>query len=78
MVISSEELAKSIHVSYELINELVNRQRGVTPSIALRLAKLFGNSPEFWLNLQQNWELYHVFKEEQEDLKAILNFGNIM
>ncbi|MFK0732147.1 MAG: HigA family addiction module antitoxin [Gloeotrichia echinulata GP01] len=78
LAISSEELAKSIHVSYELINELVNRQRGVTPSTALRLAKFFGNSPEFWLNLQQNWELYHVLKEEQEDLNAILTFGNIM
>jgi len=40
----------------------------------LRLAKFFGNSPDFWLNLQQNWELYHVFKEEEEDLNAILRF----
>ncbi|WP_348535476.1 HigA family addiction module antitoxin [Komarekiella delphini-convector] len=62
-----------MHVPYQRINELVNRKRGVIPSTALRLAKFFGNSAEFWLNLQQNWELYHVFKEE-EDLNAILRF----
>jgi antitoxin HigA-1 len=72
--ISQAELAQAIHVPYQRINELVNRKRGVTPSTALRLAKFFGNSAEFWLNLQQNWELYHVFKEEEEDLNAILRF----
>ncbi len=72
--ISQAELAQAIHVPYQRINELVNRKRGVTPSTALRLAKFFGNSPEFWLNLQQHWELYHVFKEEEEDLNAILRF----
>lgn len=72
--ISQAELAQAIHVPYQRINELVNRKRGVTPSTALRLAKFFGNSPDFWLNLQQNWELYHVFKEEEEDLNAILRF----
>ncbi|MCC5639704.1 HigA family addiction module antidote protein [Nostoc sp. CHAB 5844] len=74
LAISQAELAQAIHVPYQRINELVNGKRGVTPSTALRLAKFLGNSAEFWLNLQQNWELYHVFKEEEEDLNSILKF----
>lgn len=70
--ISQAELAQAIHVPYQRVNELVNKKRGVTPSTALRLAKFFGNSAEFWLNLQQNWELYHVLQEEEEDLNTIL------
>lgn len=57
--VSQRELADALHVPYQRINELVNEKRGITPSTALRLSKFFGNSPEFWLNLQQNWELYH-------------------
>lgn len=74
LTISQAELAQAIHVPYQRINELVNGKRGMTPSTALRLAKFFGNSAEFWLNLQQNWELYHVFQEEEEDLNSIMNF----
>ncbi|MCF2145972.1 HigA family addiction module antitoxin [Desmonostoc muscorum LEGE 12446] len=74
MGISQRELADAIHVPYQRINEVVNQKRGITPSTALRLAKFFGNSSEFWLNLQQNWELYYVLKEEEEELKTIAQF----
>jgi antitoxin HigA-1 len=74
MEISQRELADAIHVPYQRINEVVNQKRGITPSTALRLAKFFGNSSEFWLNLQQNWELYHVLKEEEAELKTIVQF----
>lgn len=71
MVVSQRELADSIHVPYQRINELINGKRGITPSTALRLSAFFGNSSQFWLNLQQAWELYHVLKAEAEDLKTI-------
>jgi antitoxin HigA-1 len=74
LAISQAELAVAIHVPYQRINELVNGKRGMTPSTALRLAKFFGNSPEFWLNLQQNCELYNVSKQKEEDLNAISKF----
>lgn len=57
---SQSELAERIHVSYPRVNELVNGKRGVTPDTALRLAKLFGTTPEFWLNGQRNWDLWHA------------------
>ena len=74
MGITQRELADALYVPYQRINEVVNQKRGITPSTAIRLSKFFGNSSEFWLNLQQNWELYHVLKEEEEELKSILQF----
>ncbi len=74
MEITQRQLADALHVPYQRINELVNQKRGITPSTAIRLSKFFGNSSNFWLNLQQNWELYHVLKEEEEELKTISQF----
>lgn len=59
------ELADRIGVSYVRVNELVNERRGVTPDTALRLAKLFGTTPEFWLNGQRNWDLWHAMRSPQ-------------
>ena len=75
MEITQRQLADALHVPYQRINELVNQKRGITPSTAIRLSKFFGNSSNFWLNLQQNWELYHVLKEEEEELKTISQFN---
>ncbi len=58
--ITQTELAERMHASYPRVNELVNGKRGVTPETALRLAKLFGTTPEFWLNGQRNWDLWHA------------------
>lgn len=71
MSISQQELAKGIHVPYQRVNELVNGKRGITPSTALRLAKYLGVSPDFWLNIQQRWDLYHAMASEEAELKSI-------
>jgi antitoxin HigA-1 len=68
---SQQDLARRIQVPYQRVNELVNRRRGVTPATALRLARFFGNSPAFWLNLQLRWDLFHAHKAEDEALKKI-------
>lgn len=74
MGITQRELADALDVPLQRVNELVNQKRGMTTSTAVRLSKFFGNSSEFWLNLQQSWELYYVLKEEEEELKTILQF----
>jgi addiction module HigA family antidote len=51
------ELARRLEVPYQRVNQIVNRRRAVTPDTALRLARLFATSPEFWLELQLRWEL---------------------
>jgi plasmid maintenance system antidote protein VapI len=53
------------------INDLVNGRRGVTPSSALRLAKFFGNSPDFWMNLQLRWDLYFAQQSETKVIETI-------
>lgn len=75
MGVSQRELADAIHVPYQRVNEIVNGKRGITPSTALRLEKFFGNSSEFWLNLQQSWDLYHVLEQEREELEMIVRFN---
>jgi addiction module HigA family antidote len=60
------ELAQRIRVPYVRVNELVNGKRRVTPSTALRLAKAFGTSPEFWLNGQLALDLYRVINDKHE------------
>lgn len=77
MNISQRELANAIHVPYQRINELVNQKRGVTPSTALRLAKFFGVSADFWLNLQMRWDLFKAQTVEQKALEAIKNIHNL-
>ncbi len=71
MDLSQRDLAEGIHVPYQRVNELVNGRRGITPSTALRLAKFFGMSPDFWMNLQQRWDLYHAHEAEADKLKQI-------
>ena len=71
MQLSQRNLADGIRVPYQRVNELINKRRGVTPATALRLAKFFGNSPAFWMNLQLRWELYHAEQTEAEELRRI-------
>lgn len=74
MQITQRELADAIHVPYQRVNELINQKRGVTPSTALRLARFFNMSADFWLNLQVRWDLYKAQQVEKEDLETIQDF----
>jgi antitoxin HigA-1 len=60
------ELAERIGVPYVRVNELVNGKRRVTPSTALRLAKIFNTSPQFWLNSQLAQDIYAATHNEEE------------
>ena len=71
MRIDEQELAESIHVPHERIKEIISDRKSINPSIALRLAKYFGMSPDFWMNLQLRWDLYHTQQAGLEDLNAI-------
>ena len=63
--ISQYRLAKDISVPPRRINEIVKEKRGITANTALRLSRYFGNSAQFWMNLQDHYEL-----EQQEELLA--------
>jgi addiction module HigA family antidote len=75
--ITQRELADAIQVPYQRVNELINQKRGITPSTALRLAKFFGNTPDFWLNLQVRCDLYKARKLEDPILGTIPQYKKL-
>jgi addiction module HigA family antidote len=67
-------LASSLGVSRQSINELLRERRAVSPEMALRLGKFFGNSADFWLNLQRSVDLYQAnlaIAEEMRNIKPL-------
>lgn len=63
MGLTQSALAQAMGVSRKLVNELCNDRRAITADTALMLARVFGNSPEFWLNVQRRtdmWEALHT------------------
>ncbi|HIN06227.1 MAG TPA: addiction module antidote protein, HigA family [Dehalococcoidia bacterium] len=71
MGLTQRDLADGIRVPYQRVNEIVNGRRCITPSTALRLAKYFGNSEGFWMNLQLGWDLYQAKSTEARELREI-------
>jgi addiction module HigA family antidote len=71
MGMTQRDLANSINVPYQRINEIINGRRGITPSTALRLSKVFGLSADFWMNIQLRWDLYFAKKSESDALRKI-------
>jgi addiction module HigA family antidote len=69
--ITQRELADAIRVPYQRVNEIINEKRGITPNTALRLAKYFGNTPGFWMNLQLRFDLYQAQKVDIDEIKKI-------
>ena len=75
MGLTQRELATAIRVPYQRVNEIVNGKRGITPETALRLAKFFGMSAGFWMNLQLRWDLYFASRAEAAELRRIRRFN---
>lgn len=67
-------LAGALGVSRQSVNELLRERRAISPEMALRLGRLFGNSPEFWLNAQRAtdlWAAAQTLKEEVARIKPL-------
>ena len=73
MGLTQGALAKAMGVQRKLVNELCNNRRAVTAPTALILARVFGNSPDFWLNVQRRgdlWEAMHSPRERERIKRA--------
>jgi addiction module HigA family antidote len=57
LALSRNGLARALHVPANHISDIVNEKRGISATMALRMARYFGTSPEIWLGLQQDFEL---------------------
>jgi antitoxin HigA-1 len=62
--ITQSAFAVRLGVSFPRLNEIINRKRAVTPDTALRLARVTGMSADFWLGLQQDWDLWHAVRSD--------------
>ncbi|MEA3414971.1 MAG: HigA family addiction module antitoxin [Thermodesulfobacteriota bacterium] len=72
--LTTKRLAERLRVSRQTVNELLRERRTITPAMALRLSRLFGNTPEFWLNAQRAVDLWNVqtaYKNELERIQSL-------
>ena len=71
MNITAYRLAKDTYMPATRVSDILKHKRSVTPDTALRLAKYFGSSPTYWLNLQSSYDLSKCQPEHIEDILAI-------
>ncbi len=64
-------LAAAIGVSRQSVNELLRERRALSPDMALRLARLFGNTPQFWLDAQRAVDLWDTAEVIKRDIARI-------
>jgi antitoxin HigA-1 len=62
--ITQSDFAARLGASFPRLNEIIRMKRGVTPDTVLRLARVLGNSPKFWLGLQLDWDLWNVMQSK--------------
>lgn len=65
--ITQSAFAIRLGISFPRLNEVINAKRSVTPDTALRLARVTGMSADFWLGLQQDWDLWHALRSDQAE-----------
>lgn len=70
MGLSQNKLAQQLHVPASRINEIILGKRSITADIALRLARYFNNSPQFWLGLQMDYDLDITEERIEEKIKT--------
>ncbi|MFZ5570505.1 MAG: HigA family addiction module antitoxin [Thermodesulfobacteriota bacterium] len=69
--LNTTSMANALGVSRQTINEILRERRSVSPAMALRLSRLFGNSPQFWLNAQHTWDLWDLEQRYSKELAQI-------
>jgi antitoxin HigA-1 len=71
--LSITDAAKALNVSRQALNNLVNGKSGISPEMAIRLAKVFNGSPEFWMRLQLNYDLAQIERQASAIVVKPLN-----
>lgn len=69
--LSQSALAEHIRVLPKTINEICRGKRGISAKMAVKLSRALGASPQFWLNLQNNWELSQLKEADYEKIRRI-------
>lgn len=74
--LTQSAVARRLEMTQSKINEICRGRRGVTPDMSMRLGRLFGQSPLFWLNLQKNWELSQLDESIYSAIEPFETVGN--
>ncbi len=69
--LNATSMAMALGVSRQTVNELLRERRAITPLMALRLSRLFGNSPDFWMNAQHSYDLWESEQRFHKELSQI-------
>ena len=77
MALTKSEVARRLGISRQTLYDILAERQPVTPAMALRLGKLFGNSPEFWVNLQRDYDLRTLEPAMAKELDAIETFETV-
>lgn len=69
---TQQKLADAIGITRVRINEIILGKRSITPDTAFRLAKLFNTTPEFWIRLQTNYDMWNTLQKRKQEYETIL------
>ena len=61
--LSQSEFARKIGVNFRTVHDIVNGKRGISPEMAIRLSRYFKTTPQFWMNLQRDYDLWRAHKK---------------
>ncbi len=64
--ITIKDMADTLGVSRKTLSKIINERGAITPDMALRLSRAFDTTPDFWMNLQKNYDLWHAEKDSKE------------
>ena len=69
------KLSNDLKVGIKTLSELYNEKRGITSLMALKLSEYFGTTPQFWLNLQNAYDLYKTYEKEKDTIDKITHLA---
>jgi addiction module HigA family antidote len=69
--LTQARMAHDLGVGIKTLSELYNQKRGISAVMALKLAEYFGTTPQFWMTLQDNYDLHRAYTQESESLQKI-------
>ncbi len=69
--LTQAKMADDLGVGIKTLSELYNEKRGISAVMALKLSRYFGTTPQFWMNLQDNYDLYHAYAKASKKIESV-------
>jgi addiction module HigA family antidote len=69
--LTQAKMADDLGVDIKTLSELYNAKRGISATMALKLSRYFGTTPQFWMTLQDNYDLYQAYLKEQKNIEQV-------